>query len=408
MYVPDDHMLQIASNVFKFDIITSTRAYKQRLHDAIQKDMVRDLTDESLSDLSDEEIKVLPPLRYINVAQKSPTWLKLRSAADGTASSVGKYIKSCCRFPSLDQILEDWRAKMSHAPFVKTHTMLGHMNWGVGYEDPALVHFSTDHDVGVIQSGTLKVDLKYILKLGKSVHGDTWVNPDFVITTQHLLVSPDGLVGVPEHTDLKKMSSEPYKRLLGMLEIKCISPFHHVEDSQNYLQWVNDMNTRQWRYPEEIPFVYVTQMGLQAISGVQHLQMKSSSTMWFVRWSPLGYSVFTFSFKHLIRFGTLAATLYFSMLERTRTVEDVEKLYPLNHIETIIENSMNVAYKELLKHSTYKFIEIQDYPEFDVYQDVTKYFKFIVQDPDEIKARVDTSKQLQTISAHDTLDKCFC
>lgn len=411
--MPAGYMNQIGSYNFRFDIITSSKAFRKHLSHIISEDLTRDVTDENLSNLNDEELAKLLTKRYIAVVQKSPSWLKLRSRASGTASSVGKYIKSCCQYPTLDQVKEAWVEKVTHKPFTKTHTMLGHMNWGVGYEDPALIHFAKDHNLGVAQSGTIKVDLKYILALGRTVHKDKWVDLDLTVDGKHLLISPDGIVGKPEYHGQKDIRTDQYKELYGMLEIKCISPFHYMEDDDNYLQWVADMNTRQWRHPGQIPFVYVTQMGLQAISGVHTLKMDGNSTMWFMRWSPIGYSLFTFPFKKLIRFGTLVSALYFSLVQRTHTVEDIDRLYPLTAQEQQVETMMNKAYNDLLESATYKFIEIDDYPEFALYQNITQHFRFIVPeiDPETLQIQMPTAKpsdNKETVNHHDLLDSCLC
>jgi len=411
-------MNQIGSYNFKFDIITSSKNFQKYVKNVIENDLTRDVTDESLSHLSDEEINKLPYTRYLEVVQKSPTWLKLRSRAQGTASSLGKYLKSCCRYPTLEQVKEAWVDKITHKPFAKTHTMLGHMNWGVGYEDPALIHFAQDQNVGVTQSGTIRVDLKYIIALGKKIYADKWVNLPLQVDSNHLLISPDGIIGVPETNKNPQpqthINNVNYKELLGMLEIKCISPFHYMEDDENYLLWVDDMNKRQWRNAGEIPFVYMVQMGLQAISGVHSLKLTGSSTMWFIRWSPIGYSLFTFPFKLLIRFGVLATVLYFSLVQRTHTVEDIEKLYPLTGKELEVETIMNNAYNDVLDASTYKFIEIDDYPEFQVYREITQYFRFIVPeiDPDTLMVQMPTKAKntnpKTTINHHDLADQCLC
>lgn len=386
MSIPNGHRLQIGSQHFKFDIITSSRAFQARLADAISRDLVRDVTDDKYSNLSEQELDQLNEQFYIKVVQKSPSWLKLRARAQGTASSVGKYLMSSCRFPDLAQIKEAWMDKITHAPFNKTHTMLGHMNWGVGYEDPALIHFATELGVGVSQSGTIRIGLDYILALGQQIYKKDWIDLGLQIEGQHLLISPDGIVGKPERTGQNGIQTSQYREVLGMLEIKCISPFYHIETEDGYLEWTIDMESRQWTEPEQIPFVYVSQIALQAISGVHSLNMNANSKMWFIRWSPRGFSLFTFRFGQLIKLGTLVASLYFSLLQRTHSLEDIERLYPLRPAEFQVEKMMNAAYKEVMKNATWRYVPISEYSEFAVYQDVTQYFKFIIPeiDPDSL------------------------
>ena len=392
--MPDGYMHQIGSYNFKFDIITSSKAFQRHMDYAISHDLVRDVSDDTMSELSEDKILEIPHKRYINVVQKSPTWLYLRAQAQGTASSVGKYLKSPCRYPTLDQIRENWIDKITKKPFQKTHTMLGHMNWGVGYEDPALIHFAREQDVGVIQVGTIRVDLNYILALGKSIYGKKWQVLPKIVEGQHLLISPDGIVGKPEkrYFGQKGIRTEFYEDLLGMLEIKCMSPFYHVETSDNYLVWVDDIESRQWYQPEQVPFVYIVQMTLQAISGAYAYKMTPKHTMWFIRWSPHGVSIFEFSFKNLIRMGVLVCNLYFSLIQRTHTVEDVDRLYPLSGAEAEVESQMNQAYFTLMREAKHRYVNIDDYPEFDIYNLVTQHYKFMVPDMDPELLMLDLPK----------------
>lgn len=400
--------MQIGSYNFKFDIITSSKRFQEHMNTAISNDYVRDVSDDSMSELEVVDIQKIPVKRYINVVQKSPTWLYLRAQAQGTASSVGKYIKSPCRYPTVDQIKENWHDKITQKPFEKTHTMLGHMNWGVGYEDPALIHFALEEDVGVIQVGTIRVDLKYILALGKSIYGKKWIKLPKIVEGQHLLISPDGIVGKPEHKGQKGIQTCFYKDLLGMLEIKCMSPFYHVETSDNFLQWVDDIESRQWHFAEQIPYVYIVQMTLQAISGVYAYKMTTDHVMWFIRWSPHGFSIYKFQFRYLIRLGVLVSNLYFSLIQRTKTVEDIEKIYPLAGDEREIEILMNNAYKELIQKSEHRYVKIEDYPEFDTYAEVTQYFKFIVPDidPDTLMLDLPKNQKKPDDVPSDDLDGC--
>lgn len=396
--MPKDHRLQIASYLFKFDIVTGTVKFNQYLAQAIAGDYVRDVTDESLSNLNEDELAALPFPRYINVVQKSDTWLILRSRAQGTASSVGKYVRGPTTFPSLEQIKEAWLDKINKKPFQKTHTMLGHMNWGVGYEDPALIHLALEEEVGVAQVGTIRVDLDYILALGKSIYGTSWIRLPRVTKNQHLLISPDGIVGKPVNRGQSSVQTTLFPELYGMLEIKCMSPFYHIETEDHFLQWVDDIESRQWHFPQQIPFVYITQMTLQAISGAHSLKMGPDCTMWFMRWSPHGFSVFKFKFRHLIRMGVLISNLYFSLVQRIKTEGDVEKIYPLQDDEAKVEQMMLDAYEDLMKNVEYKYVKISDYPEFDLYHEITKRFLFKVPeiDPETLQVKLPRNNQSQT------------
>ena len=173
------------------------------------------------------------------------------------------------------------------------------MRWGVGYEDPALIHFAVQNMLAVTQVGTIQLPLSYILQL------HTGTPPHIELHNPHLLISPDGMVHKPGTT-----------QYIGMLEIKCISPFHHIPFPDNTLGWVEDMQSRQWHHPAQIPFVYMVQMGLQAISGLYRFHMTPQDTMWFIRWSPHGFSQFHVTFDKLIPFGIIAAIIYFKLLQQ--------------------------------------------------------------------------------------------
>ena len=394
-YIPDGHRLQIADTSFMFDIITSSPAFKVLLSEAIKLDLVRDQCDTSLAELEKNEVMKIPFKRYINVPQKSMVWFILRSLADGTASTVGKFIKGPTRYPTFDQVLKCWKDKIQEKPFEKTHTMNGHMNWGVGYEDPALLHFAKDHKVCVSQVGTIRVDLSLIIKLGKLVFKDNLPNTSYlVVEGKHLLVSPDGLVSKPivktVDEQLHIRTTMPKKsEMLGMLEIKCISPFHYMESNDKFLEWTDDMETRQWWCPEDIPFVYIVQMCMQALSGVARFGMNGDKTMWFIRWSPHGVSIFTLQFKHLIRLGIPAALQYFSLIQRVTRLDQLDGMFEYTGSQangTEEEKQLNRMivdnYKELMNHVTHRYLKIDSYPEFDTYYKVTQYFKFKVPDID--------------------------
>ncbi len=384
-YIPPMCMMQVGRYEFMFDIITSSNNFQKLLTESVKNDWVRDLCDPSLSELNEKDALKLSRIKYLFIVQKSPLWFFLRGLAQGTASTVGKYIKGPKSYPTTSQILGYWNDKISKVPFKKTHTMTGHMNWGVGYEDPALLHFAKEEKVCVSQVGTIRVDLTFIIKLAKIVHSKGLPDLGFLnLEDQHLLVSPDGLVSEPEKKPLKDQNivyQTIPKKLLGMLEIKCISPFHHVESSDGYLEWVNDLNDRQWYKSEDIPFVYIIQMTMQAMSGVNYFKMNGSHIMWFIRWSPSGLSIFKMSFKNLIKLGTVASLLYFSMIQRIKKY-DRNMFNKLTAEEQKLSLLLDSCYRNLMKNISFKYVKIEDYPEFDVYKKCTEYFKFKIQDID--------------------------
>ena len=417
--IPEGHDMQIASLSFKFDIITSSRYFKNLLDTAIKNDYVRDLCHSDLGDLTQDEIKEIKYPMYINVPQKSSTWFFLREKADGTASSVGKYIRGPKAYPTIKQTLSHWEDKINKKPFEKTHTMTGHMNWGVGYEDPALIHFADHLGVCVSQVGTIRVELKLILDIGKLIFKDNLPDlTNLVVNGKHLLVSPDGLVSKPvkknesefgyAKTDMPKM-----KDLLGMLEIKCISPFYHIETDDKFLEWVDDMETRQWWKPEDIPFVYIIQMCMQALSGAARFKMNGAKEMWFIRWSPHGVSIFKMQFKYLIRLGVPAALHYFSLIQRVKRLDQIDGMfdYSENGNGTQTEKKLNqmisVNYRILMKNTTHTYHEIDKYPEFDIYNEVTQYFKFKVPeiDPETLQVIIPKEEPGEYVNASD-LQNC--
>lgn len=386
-YIPDGHGYQVGSFDFKFNIITNSPTFRSHVAYSIENDLFRDICDDSLSNLTQEEIELLPRELYPNVVQKSATWLTLRNMAQGTASSAGKYIDGPTTYPSRENIRESWADKINEKPFSKTHTMLGHMNWGVGYEDPALVHFAIHQGVSVAAVGTVRLDLSEIIDLGK-----TYFKQDLTgilnVPGVHLLISPDGLVGKPEQSSTLCLNPKTtlHSELIGMLEIKCISPFHHVEIEEEFLEWVDNMDTRQWYNSYDIPFVYIMQIGLQAIAGVTAYNMTDDHTMWFVRWSPHGFSKFTINFGPLIRLGISGALLYLSLVQRTNSLDDILNLFPYTEKNELIYYKMLcIAYDEIMQNMKHEYVTITDYPEFDVYRQCTEYFRFKVGEIDHGK-----------------------
>jgi hypothetical protein len=374
MTSPHSHMAgyiyQLSSDKFDFDIIKDTHNFRTYQKHAMRAGLVRDICKDEYDDVAELAID-----QYLHVNQKSPTWFRLRAAADDTASSVGKKIKGPTMYPTYQQVAEYWRDHLGHKPFEITQTTAGHMKWGCGYEDPALVHFAVDNRLTVTQVGTIHLPLSYILGLTEGYYTDSKIlrHRDYLMTVAngaHLLVSPDGLVYNGD-------------TLVGMLEIKCISPFHHVEED-GYLSWVDDMETRQWRHPGQIPFVYIVQICIQAISGLHRLGMSDRDTMWFIRWSPEGFSEFRVEFSHLIRVGLVAIMLYFRL--KTRLVEtskeiDIDNIepFPYNTEESELADVLYHQYMALMGLMTHRYVAHgQLYPEFRLYRRCTEYHRFKV------------------------------
>ena len=325
---------------FNYNIILNTKAYKELNNNSLEHDLVRDVTDEKYSDLSDEELHSLDRSKYINVVQKSPSWLKLRAMSSGTASNIGKYLyNSRCRFPTMNDIKKSWKDKIANAPFVKSITTNGHMSWGVAYEDAALIHLAVAENIGIIQVGAIRVDLSQIIRLGKNIFKDKWHDINDNVVDKYILVSPDGIVGKPEPKIMPGYDMV-YNKIVGMLEIKCISPFYHLETESGHLSWCHNMDKRQWYAAKDIPYVYIIQQALQAISGIIKYKMKSTDIMWFIRWSPEGFSTFKFGFLPLVKLGVLAANLYFSLYARLHTDEDIDLMYPYEPLEQIISEEI--------------------------------------------------------------------
>lgn len=370
-HVVPGYRYQLSKECFDFDIIKRTRNFKKYQKVAMRYGLIRDICDPSLSDVDEVSLD-----KYLNIEQKSKTWFKFRAAADGTASSVGKKIKGPTTYPTMEQVSEQWMDLLTKKPFEVTHTMAGHMKWGVGYEDPALVHFAIDNMLSVAQVGTIHMPLNFVLGLVTKYVPDLLDHKTYIEAhthgTAHLLVSPDGLVGYPDDGELTELSTE----LLGMLEIKCISPFHHIEENGT-LSWVDDMETRQWYNAGEIPFVYITQICMQALSGLHQLNMTEDHTMWFIRWSPIGFSEFKVTFGPLLKMGIIATMLYFRLKSRLLSPSDLPLEYTTEEAE--LSQSLYGAYKEVISSMSHRYVRHENlYPEFQTYRNCTQLHRFVV------------------------------
>jgi hypothetical protein len=369
--IPEGYTWQVGSSAFWFSIITDSKTFK-RYNDFAE--------DRGLSVNVCREDEPRTENEFIHVIQKSQTWLRLREESSGTASALGKYIKGPPMYPDERQITAAWQDKIAGAKFYAEHTTRGHMKWGVGYEDPALIHFAVENMVSVSQVGTIRVPLSCFItlarKYGVPVDIDLSADPDF-----NLLISPDGIVSrcPPEERGTRKFTADGIPvGLIGMLEIKCISPFHHVENDDGTLSWVDDMEKRQWYSPRQIPWGYVVQICVQAISGLHRLDMKDTDTMWFIRWSPRGFSEFNVQFKHLIPLGILSTFLYYTVKQRIKSQDDLPFGY-VTELEKRLYRQMTVEYDKLMGLMKHRYVNHEGlYPEFTVYRKCTERFRFNV------------------------------
>jgi hypothetical protein len=365
-YIPPGYTWQISDSRFRFDIVTQARQFLKYQHFAHTHHLLHNICDQQLTDRASPllpEPLVLTTDQYIHITQKSHIWLHLRKLAHGTASSVGKYIRSTNTYPTHEQLLQAWQDKIQDAPFHANSATAGHMRWGVGYEDPALIHFAVQNMLAVTQVGTIKLPLTYITTLAQQHHLEFHSTPE----DAYLLISPDGLVHTPDNTN----------DYIGMLEIKCISPFHHIAFPDDTLGWVNDMESRQWHHPAEIPFVYMVQMALQAISGLYRFHMQPHHTMWFIRWSPHGFSQFQVTFKELLPFGILAAIIYFKLLQQYHTHQHIPLPYTPDIL--ILHTQLQAAYQHIIRHMTHTYHNHYTlYPEFHIYRQITEHHRFTI------------------------------
>lgn len=114
--------------------------------------------------------------------------------------------------------------------------------------------------------------------------------------------------------------------------------------------------------------------------------MTSTMKMWFIRWSPDGYGIYTFNFRDLMRLGTALAYLYFSLTSRVKTEEDIDNIYPLTENEQLINTIIEEEYNKLVDPANHEFkYYTLNYPEFSLYRDITKKFKFVINEPDVVR-----------------------
>jgi len=352
---------------FNYKIITSLEIYQEHMQRAISEGMIHDITDHQYSELGIAES--LPESDYIHIVQKSPSWLALRSRAAGTGSSLGKYLPSRAYYPSRDEIVNTWRQKIEKTEPPKTVTMEAHMAWGVEHENAALLDFTQEKNVSVTKVGVIKVPFGYLSQL---LQERLQTSYPFLVTKDdfhlYLLISPDGIVRQKESAQ----NEDP----IGMLEIKCISPFHHLPSEDGGVTWVKNLEKRQWRTFGQIPFVYVIQIALQALAGRFFYKITDDATMYFTRWSPKGYALFEFPFSTLIDLGLYASMLYLSLLKKVEAnPEKLDSLLTLMPEEESIYHKMLETYDQLGRQMVRNYYS-KDYSSFYTYFNQSKHQTF--------------------------------
>lgn len=380
-YIPPGYTMQVAPRSFNFDIIIKAQGFQKYQKFAEERFLLEDLTK--------PDFVPQTTIEYIHIEQKSPIWLKLRAESDGTASSLGKYLFSPRGFPSMDQVQEAWYEKLSHAPFDPNTAAQGHMKYGCLYEDPALVHFVVEHFPEYVaqQVGTIHLPYQYIISLGLKNISEWSALTTYLPETNkdaYLLVSPDGVLRENANSG----------KLLGIIEIKCCSPFHHVPNEDGTLHWVDNMETRQWHKKEDIPFVYLIQMSLQVISCLHRFtDMNDESIVWFIRWTPNGFSEFRSAFKHLVPVGIIASIMYFRLKTRL-TLENLPMTYDKD--DKFLHTLLIKYFHQAINSFIYDYVPHETlYPEFKIYRQVTEYFRFTI-DTKNTKSDISTKPMKPT------------
>lgn len=321
-----------------------------------------------LKEMDEEPVSVRD---YLYVEQKSELWLYLRELAIGTASSLGKLIKGPPQYPTWEQVMDNWRDKILAKKFdLSDSAAAGHMRWGNIHEDSAMAHFAVDNDLSVAQVGTIHLPMSFVRGLCAQYFDNSAVKTlrsfDEFGKHEHFLVSPDGVVCKEKFTNVEQDDERELESygIVGMLEIKCVSPFHHVLDDDGTLRWCDDMEKRQWNDPRDIPYVYVSQLCLQAIAGLWRLEMTEEDTMWFVRWSPRGFSEFKIRFKELIQMGIVSCILYCKLVDRMCRAQADEiinmKRFSYAQDEIPLVMLLQEAYKNVMRNMEHRYVEHHD------------------------------------------------
>ena len=360
---------------FKFDVVLASGHARRLTANISAHGLVGDVTFLT-------ELEHLPLLQkkedlYLHVVQKSPLWLHLRAQAIGTASAVGKLLlpPPTHRFPTREQVAAEWQARKDNTPFQKKPCQAMHMQWGNVYEDLAQHHFAWNRKLAVGQVGTIHLsmsDIQSQVALGAILHGDEeqvwWDRASTVAPNACFLVSPDGMVGrTPSHSQHDLPND-----LLGMLEIKCASPFNNNPESDGTVGWVADMEKRQWSDARWVSWTYILQLGLQALAGVKRFTfVEDEPTMWFIRWTPNGWSEFTFPFKLLQRMGAISALLYAMVYHRNMKPGRAPMPEYTEH-EQPLYTALCTAYQDVIDSVEYRYVSHPNaYPEFQAYRTET-------------------------------------
>lgn len=371
---PDKRLTLNRGFKFNFNCIIDTKEHKALCSLCTANDYCRDITiPGSIEPVNKED--------YIHVVQRSDLWFSLRSKAHGTASSLGKYIFTGAAFQTEETVRDAWFDKLSKKKFEMKRLMEVHTLWGKIYEDTAGMYFSKFTGLGVCQVGTIYVSLEYVNNLFKIVYSSgksskrlTENKLAAAITLpndsndEHLLISPDGLVGKPENgqcdnVPISECQRRNYNELTGMIEIKCGSPFNNYVNADDEVTTVANYSKRMYNTPMDIPHTYIIQMGLQAIAGVKLLDFTAKHKMYFVRWLPNEIRIFTAPFYYYINVGICATIYYFLLHERMKQLSDIDNLFPLTENEQTVLSLFRHEYNTLLRKIRVKTYPIDDYPD---------------------------------------------
>ena len=162
---------------------------------------------------------------------------------------------------------------------------------------------------------------------------------------------------------------------IGMLEIKLCSPFDNRETADGFLTWAHDIESRLWWTWDSVPFAYVVQLSQQALAGWSYYRMNSDDMMWLIRWAPSGFRLFRLRFYYLFKLGVWAARYYRWMLRRVkRGAAKDETVWAEN---AWLGERVEEAYREVRDHHESEYVSLEGwYPEFELYRQVTRLFKW--------------------------------
>lgn len=362
--------VQTGSATFDFDIIPTSPHYLDLLRSLEAAGLSENVCDEKYASLTVSEAKALPKSEYIKIPQKSEAWLWLRSQAMGTASSVGKFIPNVGKkYTSSRDVAHHWVEFLEEKRSGKRYPLppIGNMHaeWGKKHEDVALAHFSLVTGWKMVQVGTIKLTYGEILTIARDLFPPEEHARMCKIVTNHdnyLLISPDGIIEHPKTGEK-----------IGMLEIKCSSAFYHLPcEETGKVIWHHNMDSKMWPEPEDVPYYYLVQMSLQALSGWVQYGMNTDCRMWITRWSPHMFVTHQFKYYHLFRHGIYNAIYYYHMFnkEGKSSLSDSDEQWLLQgckrHYVELVTNCVETETHDI---STW-------YPEFDLYMATTRHFKW--------------------------------